>query len=260
MHKSALAALFVFPMMLASVSLAQSSAPGASGPASTTRWADVEARAASVAARLAASPIVQDERRLSDTPDLISADKARWKQIEAIARTGALKGAAPFFDRTTLNEDANAFFDDRAASTYAEFNGLDSNGSRPSDTHLAVGCTHIGVVTNTQFAFYLKNGTVARGPTTFAAWWADSPLNLDLYDLHVRLSQLFLLIISALSLILAVLSKELALAGLGFYGLARTIVEYAPVATSMLGLPASPDVGNKTGVVAVVIFPVPSCP
>lgn len=47
---------------------------------------------------------------------------------------------------------------------------------------------------------------------------------------------------------------------LGFYGLARTIVEYAPVATSMLGLPASPGAGNKTGVVAVVIFPVPSCP
>ena len=44
-------------------------------------------------------------------------------------------------------------------------------------------------------------------------------LYFDLYDLHVRFSQLFLLIISALSLILAVLSKELALAGLGFYGL-----------------------------------------
>ncbi|MBL8887779.1 MAG: putative Ig domain-containing protein [Phycisphaerales bacterium] len=183
MRKSALVALFVLPMiMLTPVSLAQSSAPGASGPASTTRWADVEARTASVAARLAASPIVQDERRLSDTPDLISADKARWKQIEAAARAGALGGASPPFDRSTLNEDANAFFDDRAAPAYAEFNGVDSNGSRPSDTHLAVGCTHIGVVTNTQFAFYLKNGTVARGPTTFAAWWADSPLNLDLYD------------------------------------------------------------------------------
>ena len=44
------------------------------------------------------------------------------------------------------------------------------------------------------------------------------------------------------------------------YGLARIMVEFAPVATSMLGFPASPGVGNRTGVVEVVMFPVPSCP
>ncbi|MFN9974982.1 MAG: hypothetical protein ACK58T_34330, partial [Phycisphaerae bacterium] len=177
---SALAIAFT---TLGSSSLAQQAAPGSGGPATTTTWADVDARAAAVAARLAAAPFPQDEKRLSDRPDLIAADQARWKQIEADVRAGKFVDRnAVGFDRRGLNEDANAFFNDRAATTYENFEGPGTNGSRPSDTHLAVGCTHVGVVTNTQFAFYYKNGSVARGPTSFATWWADSPLNLDLYD------------------------------------------------------------------------------
>ncbi len=177
---SALAIAFT---TLGSSSLAQQAAPGSGGPATTTTWADVDARAAAVAARLAAAPFPQDEKRLSDRPDLIAADKARWKQIEADVRAGKFVDRnAEGFDRRGLNEDTNAFFNDRAATTYENFEGPGTNGSRPSDTHLAVGCTHVGVVTNTQFAFYYKNGSVARGPTSFATWWADSPLNLDLYD------------------------------------------------------------------------------
>ncbi len=168
---------------LGSSSLAQQAAPGSGGPATTTTWADVDARAAAIAARLAAAPFPQDEKRLSDRPDLIAADKARWKQIEADVRAGKFVDRnALGFDRRALNEDTNAFFNDRAATTYENFEGPGTNGSRPSDTHLAVGCTHVGVVTNTQFAFYYKNGSIARGPTSFATWWADSPLNLDLYD------------------------------------------------------------------------------
>ncbi|MBP9782082.1 hypothetical protein KBC89_05515, partial [Candidatus Woesebacteria bacterium] len=45
-------------------------------------------------------------------------------------------------------------------------------------------------------------------------------LHFSLYDLQVSFSQTILLLASTLSLILAVFSKELALAGLGFYGLA----------------------------------------
>lgn len=162
---------------------AQNAAPISGGAATTTTWADVDARAAAVEARLNAAPFPQDAKRLSDRPDLIAADKARWKQVEADVRVGKFVDRnAIGFDRRGLNEDANAFFNDRAATAYENFEGPGTNGSRPSDTHLAVGCTHVGVVTNTQFAFYYKNGSVARGPTSFATWWADSPLNLDLYD------------------------------------------------------------------------------
>lgn len=181
--KKSLMAVGCGSLLFTSGALAQMSAPGSGGPATTTRWADVEARAAAIAERLAAAPMVQDQRRLSDVPSLIAADKARWRQIEADARAGALPvGVSQLFDRRVLNEDVNAYFGDRAATTYVSFEGPGTNGSRPSDTHLAVGCTHVGVVTNTQFAFYYKNGSVARGPTSFATWWADSPLNLDLYD------------------------------------------------------------------------------
>ncbi|HEX8877145.1 MAG TPA: putative Ig domain-containing protein [Phycisphaerales bacterium] len=182
MKKSIVSTAVAFGIVCASA-LAQFSAPGAGGAATTTRWVDVDARAAEVAARLAAAPFPQDAKRLSDRPDLIAADKARWKKIESDVREGKMVDrTGAVFDRRGLDEDANAYFTDRSATAYENFEGPGTNGSRPSDTHLAVGCTHVGVVTNTQFAFYYKNGSIARGPTSFATWWADSPLNLDLYD------------------------------------------------------------------------------
>ncbi len=57
------------------------------------------------------------------------------------------------------------------------------------------------------------------GITCFWLSLQKKQCNFSLYDLHVYISPSLLLITSTLSLILAVLSKELALAGLGFYGL-----------------------------------------
>jgi hypothetical protein len=63
---------------------------------------------------------------------LIAADKARWKQIEADARAGKFVDRnAIGLDRRALNEDTNAFFNDRAATTYENFEGPGTTGSRP---------------------------------------------------------------------------------------------------------------------------------
>ncbi|HNQ16693.1 MAG TPA: tetratricopeptide repeat protein [Candidatus Woesebacteria bacterium] len=57
------------------------------------------------------------------------------------------------------------------------------------------------------------------GLNSFWLSFQKKKLHFSLYDLQISFSQPFLLFTSALSLILAVLSKELALSGLGLYGL-----------------------------------------
>ncbi len=57
------------------------------------------------------------------------------------------------------------------------------------------------------------------GLNSFWLSFQKKQLHFSLYDLQINFSQTILLLSSAFSLILAVLSKELALAGLGLYGL-----------------------------------------
>jgi hypothetical protein len=68
-----------------------------------------------------------------------------------------------------------------APSWYTSWAGL-SDGGRPSDSVSAVGPAHVGVMVNSRFAFYTKDGALAVGPVNFEAWWFDAPVPFDLFD------------------------------------------------------------------------------
>ncbi|MBX3380141.1 MAG: putative Ig domain-containing protein [Phycisphaeraceae bacterium] len=161
---------------------AQSSAPGSSPtPAITTRMEDVAARARF---RAPVVPFIETEPRLSDNPAEIARIKESWRAVERNARYQLSIGqhVQSLFPNDHLEPDLGAVFTDRSAATYESFAGPGQVSSRPSDTHLAVGCTHVGVVTNKQIAFYLKDGTLAFGPVQFADFWPTNPAADDLFD------------------------------------------------------------------------------
>jgi hypothetical protein len=69
----------------------------------------------------------------------------------------------------------------RAPSIGASWEGPADTG-RPSDSTVAVGFAHVGVMVNKELAFYHRDGTVAVGPIDFEVWWDDAPVPNDLYD------------------------------------------------------------------------------
>jgi hypothetical protein len=69
----------------------------------------------------------------------------------------------------------------RAPSIGASWQGPADTG-RPSDSTVAVGFAHVGVMVNKELAFYHRDGTVAVGPIDFEVWWDDAPVPNDLYD------------------------------------------------------------------------------
>ncbi len=160
---------------------AQQGAAGAAGPAATVRWEDALAR---TKARGEAIPAFEASPMLYQDPALIAQKKAAWKAAEENALQAIARGLLPesLFPNDNTDPDLGAVFGDRAATTYESFDGPNQVSSRPSDTHLAVGCTHVGVVTNKQVAFYFKNGSIASGPVQFADFWPGNPAADDLFD------------------------------------------------------------------------------
>jgi len=77
--------------------------------------------------------------------------------------------------------DPSGAFDNRAPDGNQNWQGIEDT-SRPSDAHLAVGAAHIGVMVNTELAFYRKDGTVVVGPTDLAAFFSGNPAGNDLFD------------------------------------------------------------------------------
>lgn len=78
-----------------------------------------------------------------------------------------------------------------APSLHDDFEGLDDLGQpdgylhRPPDPHIAAGLNHIGVMVNSEFAFYTKAGTFV-GEVSFKSWWSNVYTGTDLpFDPHI---------------------------------------------------------------------------
>lgn len=69
----------------------------------------------------------------------------------------------------------------RAPTGHVSWSAL-SDTSRPSDADCAVGPAHVGVVVNSELAFYTKDGTAVVPDTAFEDFWPGAPNGADLFD------------------------------------------------------------------------------
>ncbi len=175
----------------------------------TTTWAEVFRRQAELRARPdrerqpSISPYIS--RMEYQYPDLIIAERKRIADFEAAVRRAIANGEEPPrfwqpYDPEVDQMDASAEEVPPAGSSaevgppegsrsgpilapspYANWSGLSDTG-RPSDSHLAVGPAHVGIMVNKELAFYTKDGTMVRGPVNYEAWWSSAPVPNDLFD------------------------------------------------------------------------------
>ncbi|MFQ5759055.1 MAG: hypothetical protein ACE5IF_05205, partial [Candidatus Bathyarchaeia archaeon] len=87
---------------------------------------------------------------------------------------------AHFEDESPVIEEDAATLDPQplAPNISRGFEGLDNLNQpdgylhRPPDPIMAVGFNHVGVMVNSEFAFYTKDGTLVV-ETSFSSWWSD---------------------------------------------------------------------------------------
>lgn len=118
-------------------------------------------------------------------PQAIIAARKRYDEFGKMAREAIARGETPpkpwkLTDPTRASE-IHALAEPHAPTFNIGWQGL-SDGGRPSDSTVTVGPAHVGVMVNSKFAFYTKDGALAVGPVDFAAWWDDAPVPFDLFD------------------------------------------------------------------------------
>lgn len=69
----------------------------------------------------------------------------------------------------------------RAPAEYVSWPAV-ADSSRPSDADCAVGPAHVGVVVNSEIAFYTKDGTAVVPATAMEDFWPGAPAGADLFD------------------------------------------------------------------------------
>ncbi len=76
----------------------------------------------------------------------------------------------------------------RAPASYGSWPAM-ADSSRPSDSDCAVGPAHVGVVVNSELAFFTKDGTAVVGPTAMEDFWSGAPAGADLFDPKIAYDQ-----------------------------------------------------------------------